>query len=570
MGRLSKNLTKLTPRLSLFLLVCFLSSCSTKKLPQDTLFVILDSKPQTLDPRQATSANGMRLVNLIFNSFIKQGDQGGLDPDLALKWHLKGLTWIFYLKPDLKFSNGRELSKEDILFSFEEFKKKSSVFYSAFKNIKSVEVLTQTLDNKMLQNLQTRKKNEGQNVKPTGQEASSKKTLKTYEKSVSNDKAGGKTNSSRKNSKKSKKQFIVKITMKSFQAPFLYSDLPVIKILPKKEILESYEEFKKGPIGTGDFKVVKNTFREILLKRKTAAGERFPQYISFQIIRDSFTRAQKMLSKEMDMALSVIPLQKISQFKRRNKEFHVFSRPGLSTTYLLINLKNKLLKNKDLRRALSLSVHREEIIKYKLNSYAVPAKSFIPPENYFFNKTLPVPEFNKQKAKRIVEKLNFQGQQLVLSSSNNQDTVSKAKVLASQISQTGLKVSLQPHEWGAFYKDVGQGAFEIALMKWVGVTDPDIYRVAFHSENQAPQGRNRSFYENKYLDQLLDQGFKTKNQKKRKQIYDQIQSLIAKNFVVIPLWHDMEVSIAKANIKNYHLRHNGDFLSLPFVQKDTP
>ena len=116
-----------------FLLCLFLVSCSVKEPAKDTLFVILDSRPQTLDPRKATSANSMRLIGLIFNSFVKQGDQGELKPDLALSWKLSHLTWIFELKPNLKFSNGRLVLKEDILFSFEEFKKRALLFIPLLK-----------------------------------------------------------------------------------------------------------------------------------------------------------------------------------------------------------------------------------------------------------------------------------------------------------------------------------------------------------------------------------------------------------------------------------------------------
>ena len=492
-----------------FLLFLLLADCSVRKQAKDTLFVILDSRPQTLDSRKATSANGMRLADLIFNSFVKLGDQGELEPDLALSWTLNNLTWTFMLKPNLKFSNGRLVLKEDILFSFKEFKKKSSPFYSAFKNIKSVEVLT---------------KKETDDL-----------------------------------------QFIVKIHLKTFQAPFISSDLPVLKILPKKEIIEVKRDFNKYPMGTGDWTVLKNDFRQILLKRNRVNGAL--TYLSFNIIRDSLTRTQKMLSKEMDVAPSVIPLDKISQFKRQSRDFQLFSSTGFSTTYLLVNLKNNFLKDKRLRKALSLSVNREEIIKYKLYGYAEPARSFINPSSYFFNKSLGIPEFNLKKAEDIIFKLGLKDVEFKLSCSNNSSTVSKARVLASQISKAGLKISLQTNEWGAFYKDIGRGAFDLALMKWVGVVDPDIYRVAFHSGNQAPKGRNRSFYENKELDKLLEQGFKERDRVKRKQIYDKAQALIAESFVVIPLWHDEELSIVRTNIENYQMRANGDFLSLPFVKK---
>ena len=530
-----------------FIFLCWvLSACSPTELPKNNLLVILDSKPSTLDPRKATDANGMRLVSLIFNGFVKFGNQGELLPDAASNWELKGLTWTFYLKSGLSFSNGRAVNKEDLLFSFGEFKKKSSPFHSAFKNIRSVEVFSEKSDRLFKKN------------RLGDPDRSSVKKLDTnfIEEPLKNP-----------SKHPIKKKLVVKILMKSFQAPFLYSDLPVIKILPKKEILESPKEFPKKPLGSSDFELVKNSYHQILLKRRTDIKDSSPKFISFQIIRDSFTRTQKMLSGEADLAPSVIPLQKVSQFKRQKQNFRVLSRPGLSTTYLLINLKNKRLKNKKLREALSLSIYREEIIKYKLQGYAVPAKSFINPENHFFNKELAEPVFDLQRAKEIVHTLGLKGVSLQLSSSNNQDTVNKARVLASQISQTGLKVKLQSNEWGAFYKDVGQGAYEIALMKWVGVMDPDIYRVAFHSDNMTPKGRNRSFYTNEVLDKLLDQGFTTRDKIKRNQIYDQVQQMIAQDFVVIPLWHDMEVSILKANVENYHLRFNGDFLSFPLVKK---
>ena len=357
-------------------------------------------------------------------------------------------------------------------------------------------------------------------------------------------------------------------------------------------------------MGTGDWTVLKNDFRQILLKNSAGnkglyrSGVEFQdglsrlppadrnsrgsenlqkklknsnqtgiQYLSFQIIRDSLTRTQKMLSKEMDVAPSVISLDKISRFKRKNQNFQVFSAVGFSTTYLLINLKNNFLKDKRLRKALSLAVNREEIIKYKLYGYAAPARSFINPNSYFFNKNLKPPEFNLKKAEGIINQMNLNGLELKLNCSNNSETVSKARVLASQISKAGLKISLQTNEWGAFYKDIGRGAFDLALMKWVGVVDPDIYRIAFHSENQAPQGRNRSFYENKKLDKMLEQGFKERDKVKRKQIYDKVQALISAEFIVIPLWHDQELSVVQTNIENYQMRSNGDFLSLPLVIK---
>lgn len=497
-----------------FIFIIYATACNPKHIPKNTIFIILESSPNSLDPRKATDATGMRLSDLLFRSLVKYDSASKLKPDLAFKWQLTGLVYTFYLKSNMRFSNGRLINKQDILFSFQEFQKKTSVFYSAFKNIKKVQVLKQ-------------------------------KSLNKHVKSET---------------------LILKVFLKKFQASFLYSDIPVIKILPKQEILANPKAFQKNLITSGDFSLESASFHEILLKRRVQS-KTLAQFLSFQIIRDSFTRTQKMLSGESDLAPSVIPLQKINQFKRQKNKFQVISSPGLSTSYLLVNLKNKHLKNKKLRQAISLSIDREKIIKYKMHGYAVPAKSFTSPVSYFFNKNMHLSKWNLKLAKQIIYELGLQKLALKLSLSNNPSSVNIARVLMSQISQTGLKISIQSNEWGSFYKNVGQGIYELALMKWVGVRDPDIYRVAFHSENLAPRGRNRSFYKNKNLDKILDQALIIKNPNQRKHAYNKIQNIIAKNMIVIPLWHNMEVSIIKKLVKNYTLRTNGDFLSLANVSK---
>lgn len=491
-------------------LLVFCLSCQPKPLPQDRLFVALESEIKNLDPRRSTDANSMRVINLIFTGFTKIGPHLKTLPDGVSHWEQKGLTYIFYLKP-LKFSNGRHLTKEDILFSFQEFRKTASPFYSAFKNIKYVKA------------------------------------------------------------KKTKIGFTVEIRVKKYSATFVSADLPIIKLLPKKEITESKQSFLKNPIGTGEFKLLHKNPREILLKRmpsqaKPSPTGKLPKYISFQIIRDSFIRTQKMVLGKIDVAPSVIPVDKIYQFK--NERFKILAQPSLSTTYLLLNLKNNLLKQKKVRKSLSLSINPKEIIKYKLKGYGVLAKTLMQPKSLFFNNKIAAPIYDLEKSKQIVKELGLTGKQLTLSVSNNPSSISKAKILASQISRSGLDIQIESYEWGTFYKDINQGNYEISLMKWVGVTDPDIYRVAFYSENQAPKGRNRSFYNNKNLDKLLELGVKEPNLKIRKQIYNKVQKQIAEEFIIIPLWHDMEVAIIKNNVKNYFVPINGDFSPLTQATKN--
>ncbi|MCY4512629.1 MAG: ABC transporter substrate-binding protein [Bdellovibrionales bacterium] len=483
----------------IFLILCH---CKPNPIPSDTLTVALDSEPKTLDPRKATDANGMRLAGLLFHGLVKIGPDLKIQPDGAKSWIQKNRTYTFFLK-DLTFSNGRPVTRDDLLFTFDEFQKTSSPFHSAFKNIESIHVERE------------------------------KGILK------------------------------LQISLKKFSAVFLSADLPIIKILPKKEALK--KDFHKNPIGTGIFKLKKKTSRKIVLERRFPSEPNLPKYISFLIIRDAITRVQKILAGEVDIAPSVVSPEKTFLFSE--KDFQILSAQGLSTAYLLLNLKNPYLKNKEVRKALSQAIHREEIIQYKLKGYGLLAVSLISPQNFFFNKTLANPPFDPEKARQIIQKHKLENITLSLACSNNQNSRDKATVLVSQLNKTGLKISLGTAEWGTFYEDLSRGQFDMAFLKWVGVTDPDIYNLAFHSKNQAPKGRNRSFYDNRILDELLEKGLREKNPWERKKIYDKVQSLINEDIAIIPLWHNKEISITKKGIKNYVLPANGDFSTLHKVIK---
>ncbi len=490
-----------------FLTILFLlttTACTNSKEPaKDTLVVALASTPKTLDPRFSTDANGMRIDFLLFNSFVKIGTDLNVAGDAAKKWEVNDNEFTFYLKPNITFSNGRKLSAEDIYFSVKEYQKDNCPFKSAFQAIDRVEV------------------SEKDNT------------------------------------------FIVKIKLKKFSAKFLSSDLPVLKLLPKKEILENPEQFAKHPFGSGSFKLANMNSSQIELAAndKNIIAPPKIKKLLFKIIRDDFTRYQKMINGELDVAQSEIPLEKIKNFEKKDSDFTVFKYPGLSFTYLLLNLKDPVIKKFQTRRALAHAINRKEIIEYKLEGYGLPATSILTPSNPFFNKQLETIPFALQKAKKIISQLKSKNIKLILKTSNSQYAIDVGKVLVNQLKQAGVTADLQSFEWGTFYGDITKGNFQMATMRWVGAIDPDIYRIALHSA-EVPPGRNRGSYENKRLDTLLEKGLTIKSTEKRIEHYREVQKIVMDELPIIPLWYNQQVAIVNKRVKGYSPAMNGDFTPL--------
>jgi peptide/nickel transport system substrate-binding protein len=124
-----------------------------------------------------------------------------------------------------------------------------------------------------------------------------------------------------------------------------------------------------------------------------------------------------------------------------------------------------------------------------------------------------------------------------------------------------VPVQVQSFEWGTFYRDIKSGNYDLALMKWVGVIDPDQYNIAFHS-NEFPPGRNRGYYSNTKVDSLLDEARSIVDTEKRLDYYKKIQTLIYKELAILPLWHENQIHIVHPRIENYKVNAMGDFMPL--------
>lgn len=93
---------------------------STAEAPA-TLKVGLPAKVQTLDPDQAYNYADVNALALIGGTLYHLLPDGTVEPGLAASGEAAadGLSWTFDLRPDLKFSDGTDLTAEDVAASYD-------------------------------------------------------------------------------------------------------------------------------------------------------------------------------------------------------------------------------------------------------------------------------------------------------------------------------------------------------------------------------------------------------------------------------------------------------------------
>jgi peptide/nickel transport system substrate-binding protein len=487
---------KLFGGVALYILTfCFVIGCrKTTPSPSDTIVMGVPSTPQSLDPRYAMDAFGHNLRSLLFANIVKLSNTGPDNslipiPDLAESWVIRNNTYTFVLRNNAKFSNGEPITNDDIEFSIKAFQSSSNPFSQAFRKIKKIQFLTE------------------------------------------------------------KQATHLVLTTERFESTF-FLDLAFLPILPKKIVETLGDRFYENLVGSGPYKLVSADESSILLEANPHSFQQpKTKKVLFKVIRDDNTRFLRMFKGDLDIVVNDMPSTKINVFEKSPK-FNVLTVPGGNITYLVLNLKDPLLKKLEVRQAIVHAINKSEIIQYKLEGMAVSANTFVLPNSPFFDPNIKLQDYNPEKASELFKSLP-QPVELEIKTSNQRAAVENGKTMAHQLKQTGVQVSLKSYEWGTYYSDIKKGNFQIATMKAVGIQDPDLYRLMFHSTQIPPTGLNRGYYNNDQLDELLIKGNQIADLSARVDHYRKIQRIVVNDLPMIPLWYDKYVAIVNKRITGF-------------------
>ena len=91
---------------------------SSDAAEKDTLTVVINSDPGTLDPHDNVNFAPHQVKRQIYETLVVRNDEGELVPWLAESWEYEDdETLVFQIRQGVKFHNGEELKASDVLFS---------------------------------------------------------------------------------------------------------------------------------------------------------------------------------------------------------------------------------------------------------------------------------------------------------------------------------------------------------------------------------------------------------------------------------------------------------------------
>lgn len=475
--------------------------------------MIIESSPANLDPRVGIDAQSERIDGLIFDDLLTRDEHLNVQPQLAERWEIPDpRTYIFHLRHRVTFHNGQPLSSRDVKWTFDSLLqgKIRSTKAAAYRFVDHIDA-------------------------PDA--------------------------------------YTVMFHMKQPFATLLWnlSD-GAMGIVP----YGSGSEMTNHPIGSGPFRFVSaEQDKEVVIERNDRYwGERpHLKNIRFAVVPDTTTRALELRKGSADIAINALTPDLVLALER-DANLQVQRGPGTILSYLALNLRDPILKDERVRQAIAYAIDRGPMIHYLLRDLARPAYNLLPPESWAYAGNVAHYEHNPDLARQLLEQAGYQEVNgvrfhLTMKTSTEESTRLFASVLQQQLREVGIALDIRTFEFATFFADVTRGAYQVHSLRWVGGNeDPDIFEYVFHSAKFTPNGANRTFYSNPRMDLLIDQARSELDQNARKELYGEIQQILAQELPYIDLWYWDNVLVRSNRVKNITLDPAGsyDFLKTAELQ----
>lgn len=368
-------------------------------------------------------------------------------------------------------------------------------------------------------------------------------------------------------------KYNLEITFHTFSLENL-SNLALLKIVklnnPNNEEMEPTDV-----IGCGDYLLTNILPLEITVTPKDSSKLTFV----FKVVKDETTLALKLINREIDLSVANMSPRKTHWLKNQAKMLNVWDMPSGNYLFMGLNHKREVFKDIKLRKAISLLLPRQDILKFKLKNTAVLSNGMFSPAfaDMYHNGPIEANDVDlarkylaeagyKKNSKGILEK---DGKQLELDwkVSNNKASIEIVEVIQHFLEQEGFKISVSIQEWGTYMSAFKGGKFDIVVGQWIGFTGPDMLKFVFHSTSTPPKGGNRTSYNNPEFDKVVDAATIETNAEARTKLYKNAMDIVNRDYAYINLWHPNIIWVGSKCLTNIELEPTGGFYPLLKMQK---
>ena len=484
------------------------------------LVLVSTEEPDTLDAQKTSAAITGLLMRYLGDTLVTKDLKGNYVPALARSWSVSrdGLTWTFQLREGVKFHDGTPMNAQAVKSSVERAlapETKSPIAAALFGPVASVQA--------------------------TG-------------------------------------DLTVVIRLKEAFSPFLdnLTD-PRAMVVSPQAVQQLGERFGRSPVGTGAFKFQEwRSADRIILARNpdyqwgAAYVHTGPVYVERLVLRIMPESAAQVAAFERgELSVLAVPPPDVRRLQSGGKyTFFTFLRKGVGL-FVEFNVTKEPFSDLRVRRAFNYAIEKKSVLQIALEGFGEVAYGPLPPSiwGYWEEINSYAPAYGPGEAKRLLAEAGWQpgpGGTLqkdgkpftfVLFSAPIDTWRRSAQIVQAQLRAYGIQMEIQTFEFGTLLAKLRAGEHQAEFLGYT-YTSPDIVHLWFHSSNIGT-GLTFSHHKDPVLDRMIEASRTEVNQRRRLELYRDIQKHIVDKALWVPLWINTNYVAIQPNVQGAKIHSDG-------------
>ena len=355
----------------------------------------------------------------------------------------------------------------------------------------------------------------------------------------------------------------VAVHLKYPWAPLL-ADLSIFAngIVPANYGGETEAQFYTHPVGTGPFKWdywhKGSALRLVRNPLYWEKGKPYLNSITWTDVPNDNTRQLQLKGGQAQIdqfpAWSTVASLKAAQ----GVNMHLFN--STQTNYMAFNELRKPFQDVHVRRAISLAINRNALVKAVLFGNGKPANSLFPPQVPFYQAATPGLQYNLAAAKQEMAKSSVPHgfSTTIVIPAGNSDYLTISTIVQSELKPLGIKVKIQQLDPNTENTQTQSLKYDTTLTLWtMDIADPD--ELATFAVD--PKSGAKSFFTTYNNPQVIKQTHaaqRTLSTAQRQQYYNFVQSQSAKDAFMAFLYYSPYPYATTSNVHGFFVTPLGN------------
>ncbi|MCP3027905.1 ABC transporter substrate-binding protein [Halobacillus sp. A5] len=441
----------------------------TSKGAAQELKIANDQEPAGLDPHKTPAHSSVRIYSKIYEGLVSLDENMEIEGQLAESWDQPNDdTYVFNLVEGVQFHNGREMTAEDVKYSFERIldEETASHIASYFNMVDSIEVVD---------------------------------------------------------------DYTVQFNLSEPSASFLNNLTNAsAAIVPEELVEENDGDLQQVAEGTGPFTFVEwvPDSKVTLEKNEDYYIEGQPKLdtVSYYTMKEEASRLSAIRTGEVDMTTVGA---KSSSLLEDQENVEVIDYQSLEYSYVGFNVDKEPFNDEKVRQALSLATDRDKVTEIVWDGDAEQSGPVAPSMGEWPIDVTEAELYNRdiEKAKELLAEAGYENgfETEITTASTYPDMVDTAQLLQQQWAEIGVEASINQIEWGEYIDVWSDTSADVLIGRNGSGTDPDrSLNYFFHTEGSANVW---NFSDGDY-DQLVEEAEMESDQEARKEMYVEAQEEI--------------------------------------------